>query len=173
MKTDKEVHDEDSDDQENEIPDCTPDCPCFACQFARAARGSISDPQERLEPWREGQLLKNGWYTHFGSSGPFDFTATTRGLERYGHRNFQIVLPLNRGLILSVLGMFVEHVKNGQRFEPNTDVSRIIVNNNIRLLSAREDGVNVLRVIFPDNQGNLDPGSMDKDLAKQHRKLNT
>lgn len=77
----------------------------------------------------------------------------THGLEKYGHKDFQLVLhykPETAGYILNTLGM---RVKNGEKFKHGDLVENIFLDCPIRLDEYEETGRTVLRVIVPDKYG--------------------
>lgn len=81
---------------------------------------------------------------------PFACNAHTHGMEKYGHRDFQVVLALpdqEIGRILNEMGL---RVQKGERFTPGTYVSGIYEDCDVRLDEFQETGRTVLRVVIPD-----------------------
>ncbi len=74
----------------------------------------------------------------------------THGMEKYGHRDFQLVLQISNpeiGWILNTLGQMVQA---GHRFHNGEFVNGIFEDCPIRLKEFVENGRMVLRVIIPD-----------------------
>lgn len=96
----------------------------------------------------------------------------THGLEKYGHKDFQLVLPYERktyGYILNTLGM---RVKNGERFKHGDYVKGIFEDCDVRLETFEESGRDVLRVIVPD-ENNIFPDESDCNLDYRVQLLET
>ena len=81
---------------------------------------------------------------------PYACNAHTHGMERYKHKDFQIVLAYPSqeiGWILNSMGL---RVQAGERFQAGDMVAGIYEDCDLRLDEAEEDGRNVLRVVVPD-----------------------
>jgi hypothetical protein len=111
-----------------------------------------------------------GWYSHIIPQGGLT-NCHTHGLERLGHLDFQLVLPIDGNILLKLATMLVDRVKGGEKFEANMRVSGVVANYDVLLITAKECERNprqVLRVILPDQKGNLDEGRMDALFASQY-----
>ncbi len=100
-------------------------------------------------------MEKVGWYAHCvpgGDNTPFGFNYHTHGMERsWGHRNIQIVMPLDFTVCHTFANVIVAAVKKGMKFEPNVDYPDIAGGGyTVRFIEAKECGRSVLRMIIPD-----------------------
>ena len=116
------------------------------------------------EIYREEQeaLTAHGWYSHFvlPENGNQDWVNYhTHGLpERYGHLDFQLVLPVKPDTLYNLAARLVERVKKGERFVAGMRVSGILEDYDVLLVRMNESHTihrPVLRVILPDKEGNL------------------
>lgn len=85
-------------------------------------------------------------------SGFIEYTcnAHTHGMEKYNHKDFQVVLnmpPKDICYILNTLGL---RVQSGERFHAGDLVTGVFLDCPVRLDAYEETGRNVLRVIIPD-----------------------
>ena len=76
--------------------------------------------------------------------------AHTHGMEAYDHKDFQVVLNYNPGIIGYILNTLGERVRNGEKFKHGDLVEGIFLDCPIRLDEYEETGRTVLRVIVPD-----------------------
>lgn len=81
---------------------------------------------------------------------PYTCNAHTHGMEKYGHRDFQLVLNLGHREIMRILNTLGLRVQAGERFKDGDMVSGIYEDCNICLKIYEETGRRVLRVIIPD-----------------------
>ena len=125
---------------------------------------------EALQAKEKEHIAKYGWYVHFVEQGhPCGINAHTHHLkESYNHLDFQIVLPINIDTIHKILCNLVDRVKEGEVFEANDDVYKIISDYPVRLISAQECDRKVLRVILPDSNGSFDPKDMSSSFRSQY-----
>jgi len=77
------------------------------------------------------------------------FNSHTHGMEKYGHLDFQLVLPLHPQLTAEILNTIGEEVQNGRKFKPG-EYSKDVFTCEFRIKLYRESGRDVLRLIFPD-----------------------
>jgi hypothetical protein len=99
-------------------------------------------------------MNKVDWIIHavIGSIGPGGIVNShTHGMKRYGHLDFQLVLPLAPKQIMLLLNTICFEVRNGRRFAPGLYTGEIY-SCDFRLELFRETGRDVLRLIFPDPQ---------------------
>lgn len=136
---------------------------CDACQ----SPGGLDALLER-----EQQLLqKYGWYSHFV---PEDANYHTHGLsESSGHPDFQIIFPINPNGLHALAAKIVDRVKNGERFTDGMRVSGIVKDYEVLLVEAQEAGRQVLRIILPDKNGNLEESKLSGTFAAQFQDLQT
>lgn len=89
--------------------------------------------------------------------------AHTHGLDRYGHRDFQVIIalpPVEVGRILNTMGL---RVQAGERFNPGDLIEGIYEDCSVRLDAFEETGRTVLRVVIPDKYNKFpeEPDCMD------------
>ena len=105
-------------------------------------------------------MNKFGFITHYvpdDPESPTKVNAHTHGLpESFGHKDIQIVLPLPPKDTHMIIHGLVREIKEGKKFESYIEYSEVIENYKIKFIDAIECGRPVLRLIFPDNEGNLD-----------------
>lgn len=133
---------------------------------------------EKLTPEEEGFLESHGWYSHLVFS---EDSATrwvnyhTHGLsELYGQLDFQFVLPLDRSTLHALATILVDRVKKGERFADGMRVSGVARKYDVLLFKTTESQKNnrsVLRVILPDEKGNLDRATISGIFAMQFQEL--
>lgn len=78
--------------------------------------------------------------------------AHTHGMEKYNHKDFQLVLHIDPQEISYILNTLGSRVQSGERFKNGDIVSGIFLDCDIRLVEFVETGRKVLRVIIPDDQ---------------------
>lgn len=81
---------------------------------------------------------------------PQTCNAHTHGMEKYHHKDFQLVLTLPVKEIARILNTMGLRVQAGERFHDGDLVSGIYEDCDIRLDEYEETGRTVLRVIIPD-----------------------
>lgn len=119
------------------------------------------------------KIKKYGFVTHFvldsDATSPTGHNVHTHGLEQFGHLDFQIVIPMdtNGRMAHRIFRNLVDRVKNGQKFEPGKCYSDIINNYDVSFIRTTENGRSILRVILPDQEGNLIKEDMHEMFAIQ------
>jgi len=115
-------------------------------------------------------MAEQGWYWHYVTNNDGSVNIHTHGLqETFQHDDFQIVLAgLPIPVYQNVLSNFVERIKNGDKFKDNDVVENIIVPPyKVRLTTTTEGERSVLRIIFPDKDGDLSKETQEELYAKQ------
>lgn len=141
-------------------------CKCDACK----------DGMDALIERQKEAMKKCGFYTHFvqdDDTMPFGVNMHTHGLdETYNHKDFQSVVPLNGDLVHSIFWHLVEELKKGTRFKAGDVLENYVGNGyKLKLVNAEEDGRAVLRIIFPDKNGNYEKETMEEPFLKQYDDL--
>jgi hypothetical protein len=117
---------------------------------------------EAAESWEIDTFGRLGYYVHYVPL-PECINAHTHGFDiSWDHLDFQIVLPLPPKIVSQILDTFANRVKDGERFEPDTQIeggSQF----GCKLAAATECGRPILRIVFPDSTGKF-PG--DDDVAE-------
>lgn len=103
------------------------------------------------------------WIIHYiiNDVGPGGIiNAHTHGMEKYGHLDFQVVLPLPAKHICYLLNTIGKRVQSGEKYHSGNLVDGIYEDCPIRLQQFRETNRDVLRLIIPD-KNNLFPENPD------------
>ena len=112
------------------------------------------------------------WIIHYISSGgtcdecgkatteflPCICNAHTHGMNQYGHMEFQVILNLGPGLIGYLLNTMGQRVQDGEIFKDGDIITGITATPEgkdlpLRLKEVLSDGVPLLRIILPDENG--------------------
>ena len=132
---------------------------------------------EMVSSQEKENLESYGWYSHFvvPEGGQNWVNYHTHGLpEHYGHPDFQFALPVDGKTLHILATRLVNRVKKGERFAAGPRVSGIMQKHDVLLIETTETQSNrrrVLRVILPDNSGNLDEASLTGMFASQFQEL--
>ncbi len=81
---------------------------------------------------------------------PMMCNAHTHGMERYGHKDFQIVLDMQTDLIMYILNTLGLMVQGGRKFQSGELVEEVAEGYALKLVEVEETGRRVLRVLIPD-----------------------
>jgi hypothetical protein len=140
--------------------------------MCKKCKCDVCDNGIDIAAWEKDKMETIGWFIHCvdgDNSVPYEFNCHTHGLMKtYNHPDLQIVLRLNPAIAQNILSSFVEQIKSGTQFQHGSLVNHIIRNFNVLLINAVEDGRNVLRIILPDKEGNLEPQEMTEVFSRQH-----
>lgn len=108
--------------------------------------------------WVDEMVKRHGWYLHFDFMAigyPYLVNIHTHGLSMFDHLDLQICFPLTKEDAYVIVMNVVEGIKNGRRFAPGLKYRDILYGFDMEFAEAKEDGRNVLRMIFPDKYGNI------------------
>lgn len=126
---------------------------------------------ESPDQWQARMIRQRGFYVdYFGQMEPEPLKNThTHGLEQFGHRDFQIVLPLDPKTMYAIFTYLVERVKSGERFGVGDYVTGVVQGKVVRLVSGVDARRVVLRVVLPDPNGLFwDDAGCEALYAAQH-----
>ncbi len=124
-------------------------CEVERLQEAGLSRGAAL---ATIEEHDRQAIEKYGWTAHHIVDDTVP-SAHTHGLtERFGHPDFQVVLPAAPETIQRLLAPLVQAVVNGQTFRAGEETLGVF-NVPVRFVERRESGRTVLRAIFPDPEG--------------------
>ncbi len=128
-----------------------------------------------VKAWEEDMMEENGWFIHMvGSEDPeteTGFNAHTHGLEKtFNHLNLQIIVPLPQDCIGNIFSGIVKKIKSGTVFEIGKNYDEIIKGYLIKIVQTKECNRDVLRVILPDPNGNLEFDEIDDKYKSQYEK---
>lgn len=125
---------------------------CGGCN----GRDILSEQKQFMETY--------GWYAHYvpdDKSCPFEMNYHTHGFqESYGHLDMQICLPVSPEICQSIISNLLDLIKKGRKFQESDIVGGIIRDFDITFLKALENDREVLRIILPDQHGNLSKETM-------------
>lgn len=125
------------------------------------------EDQEEGDPAEEAfDFSKIDWIIHYVSSGvacdecgksddefiQYACNAHTHGMEKYGHKDFQVVISLSPNVVGYILNELGKRVQSGKKYKAGDMVSGIFEDCNVRLDDSVEDGHKVLRVVIPDSK---------------------
>lgn len=116
-------------------------------------------------------IAQHGFIIHAVMS-PFDQTANihTHGLvTTFDHPDFQCVVPLPPETINGIFHNLVNEIRGGRKFKAGEIVSKILEKFKVTFVWATEGNRDVLRIILPDNKGNLAPDKLTGKLALQYQ----
>lgn len=141
------------------------ECKCFAC----------TEGIENYDKWEAEQIKKYGWFMHYvfnDDDYPMDVNIHTHGLDvKYNRMDLQIVVPISKEDANEIFWIMVEKIIKGSKFEPlkdniDEDFYEIIAEYPIRLRYSNETDRVVVRIIFPDKNGNFDSPFAKKQLEE-------
>ncbi len=119
---------------------------------------------ECLDNWDKECLRIHGWYLYYLADeniAPLGLLAYTCGIPRNfnHHLDFQIVMPIDRNRVLGIFHNLVDGIRSGRRFRAGVRAQGIIPNYSVTFMLADQGDRTVLRVILPDDEDNLEPGT--------------
>lgn len=103
---------------------------------------------------------------------PYLCDAHTRGMNRYGHPEFQMVLHVNPEEICRILNTLGLMVQSGHKFSDNEFVSEIYEDCVVQLKQFWDENKYVYRVIIPD-KNNVFPEKRSCEYPYSHQLLPT
>lgn len=119
---------------------------------------NFDDHKQKLDAWARDMMERHGWYVHFVPNDeqfPNGINYHTHGIAAsFGHPDLQICFPLATGVAHQIIDLIVDKIKQGITFVPGKKYEEIIGRNlSIEFIEAMECGRRVLRIIFPDQNG--------------------
>lgn len=76
--------------------------------------------------------------------------AHTHGMDKYNHKDFQMVIQYSDENIRRILNTFGLWVQQGRTFKDGDEIEGVFEDCTVRLKEFEENGRKVLRVIIPD-----------------------
>lgn len=101
---------------------------------------------------------------------PYFFNAKTHGMDKYGHKEFQMVLEIDHKMVMYILNSLGKRVQAGEKFQSGDSVSEILQGYDIRLQEFSDGEQPVLRVFLPDSNGKF-PDDADCDCIYSMQNL--
>lgn len=129
---------------------------------------------EELAAQEAAHMEREGWYSHYVFPEDDHSRAVnchTHGVrESFGHPDLQLVLPIAPEKASDLLRSFVLEVKKGRYFKDGQVVDDLLQDGfKVKFVKVDEGGREVLRVILPDPQGNVEKDAMDEAYAAQYQ----
>jgi hypothetical protein len=127
---------------------------------------------DKLYKWQATMMKKHGWYVHYvtdhDDNSPTGYNVHTHGLtESHDHPDLQIVMPIRPEIAHSLLIATVDLIKSGIKIDTQKEYDKIVKDFKVRFTVAVENEREVLRMILPDAQGNLEKKNMKGMWRKQ------
>lgn len=124
-------------------------CQCDGCKLGIDELVKREDEQMKLHGWIAHAVMDD-------TSLPLGFNYHTHGLnETFGHLDFQIVAPVDLKIAHSIVNILIKKIKDGEKFKDGDRVSDVIKKYDLIMMLAEECDRPVLRIILPDQDGNL------------------
>lgn len=121
-------------------------------------------------------MKKYGWIVHFvaqDGSYPYNVNIHTHGFpEKFKHPDMQICAPISQETAQGIMNNLAKRLEKGNVFKSGKKYKNIIEGFLVLILSAKEDGREVLRIVFPDRDGSFDTEfakSQIKDLTNSEQ----
>lgn len=147
------------------------DCNCAICLALKNGL-TLEEALGRNKEWEDERLKNPGWFIHAiqgDSEYPFDCNFHTHGLQQnYEHLDLQIICPVDHRMIATVFTTLAGRIKDGEVFESGQIVDDVLGPIPFKLEKVSEDDREVLRIIFPDKEGNVESWSIQKPFNKQY-----
>lgn len=119
----------------------------------------------------ENELLeRDGWAMRAYTKNCIHHIADHRtvGLrENFNHPDLQIYYPIDASIALDTFYTVVNLIKEGSIFSDGF-VSEDVASLPVKFIAVKLDGVDMLRIIIPDKQGNLDEGIISEPFNRQY-----
>lgn len=139
------------------------DCHCAVCEQG------IDQVLEQ----QQGYMVKFGWFAHAvtDEKNATGFNYHTHGLpESFDHLDLQITLPVDPLICHGIAVTIIERITKGEKFKDGQVDHKVIEDYPVKFINATECERPVLRIILPDEQGNLERKEMSLNLALQYVK---
>lgn len=115
--------------------------------------------KENTDMWVDEMLKKYGWCIHFNFDAPnfpYSVNVHTHGFpDKLGHPDLQICYPLSKESAFNLLISIAEAIRAGKFLAPGMVYSDFLMNYKVEIAEAEDDGRKVMRIIFPDKDGNI------------------
>jgi hypothetical protein len=122
---------------------------------------------------KEGRAMsKHGWYAHAevgDPQSPTSYNYHTHGfVESLGHLDIQVVLPMPESQCHAIATTVYQRIRDGTRFDDGDVSSKIIPNFSVRFIKVRESDREVLRVILPGRNGEVEPAKLGDEEEPEY-----
>lgn len=129
----------------------TATCRCEVCEaVAQGVPQPVAMARAQLD--METLIDQHGWAAHLIVD-TYPSSIHTHGLaDRFHHPDFQVVLPVDRSLLYSLIAPMARAVVGGRIFRAGDEVPDLYLCP-VRLVERIESGRQVLRILFVDPAG--------------------
>jgi len=130
------------------------------------------------EEFEYEMMEKFGWYAHFIIDEDEQVHSDmvnihTHGLEEsFDHIDMQIVFPIHPKVAMNLFHILVDRIKNGETFKTGINYDDIIKDHGAKFILAYETNRQVMRLILPDQDGNINPGTFKDPRYEGQYQLN-
>jgi len=127
---------------------------------------------EAAEERAAKSLEEYGWYAHLVYNDPkypYNCNIHTHGFQaNFSHPDLQICMPLDPQVVQGVLIGALKQIEEGAKFEVGQIAYNFIKEGYpVTFARSEECGREVLRIILPDQNKNLDPDTMAPEFSEQ------
>lgn len=141
----------------------------------KASGMSHDEAWESFRKQEQDMIDKYGWLIHFVEPDPdypLNVNYHTHGMvDNLDHPDLQIVVPLPPQVANSLFHTIVNYIKLGDKFEDGSFAEKVVKHYSVKFVKAKENDREVLRIIIPDVDGNLERDTIVGDLGKQYADL--
>jgi hypothetical protein len=146
------------------------ECQCVIC---RLKREGLTDEQieQHQRQWEQEALEKQGWFGHYCNDERYPTGANyhTHGLPAtMNHMDLQLVVPLDMKTAHGIFTGVVDLIKEGKVFHDGDTADKVVRGYRVKFIEMTEGERQVLRIILPDQRGNLEQWEIEGNLALQY-----
>ncbi len=128
------------------------------------------------DPDKETKMIEEyGYMVHMVYDDPDTGGANlhSHGITRINCPDLQIVVGLPPNILSPLFNDYYEMMKSGQKIEIGKNYDEFLHGYSVQFIWAVEQNRDVLRMILPDKQGNLDKEKMDDKFSFQWKDTST
>jgi len=141
-------------------------CKCVICS-GEMTRKELTEQENKL-------MEKHGWFAHMVIADPYvatGFNYHTHGFDKsLKHLDLQIVLPIAPEKCHSIAKIIYDQIGLGKKFKNGheTVIPGVDSRFTVRFIKVKEGDRDVLRVILPTPDGELEPKNMKQDDESEY-----
>lgn len=146
------------------------ECQCVICRL-KAQGFTDEEIEQKQRAWEQEALENQGWFAHFTNDERYITGANyhTHGLPAtMNHMDLQIVIPMSMKTAHGIFTGVVDLIKEGKVFKDGDTTDKVIKFFKVKFVEMTENDRQVLRIILPDQRGNLEPWEMEGNMALQY-----
>lgn len=128
-------------------------CNCGGCPSSTRGKD--------IKKWEEEQLQEHKFFWHYVPPKPGEAAINihTHGLEQtLKHLDLQLVAPIDLEVCAGILHDVVLLIKEGLVLKSGEDINNVLKGMPVGVLEVSEDDRKVMRLILPDEKGNVTSG---------------